>query len=150
MARDGLLPQGLARVSQNGAPVRVTLFTAVIVGTIAALFPLSEIVALANAGTLVAFSAVALCMLIMRRRAPHAPRGLRTPAAWLVGPVALLGCAYLFVSLPAQTQAWFMAWNIAGIVFYLFHVRRKSTAQTSPAEVKTNGVHPAGTAETLI
>ena len=89
MARDGLLPAGLARVSRQGTPVRTTLFTAVIVSAIAAFFPLDEIVALANAGTLVAFSAVAVCMLIMRRRAPDAPRGHRTPAAWVVGPVAI-------------------------------------------------------------
>lgn len=52
MARDGLLPSGLSRVSDNGAPVRTTLFTLVVVGAIAAFFPLDEIVALANAGAL--------------------------------------------------------------------------------------------------
>ncbi|MCA1654358.1 MAG: amino acid permease, partial [Sphingomonadales bacterium] len=42
MARDGLLPQGLARVSRRGTPVRITIFTAVVVAIIAALFPLNE------------------------------------------------------------------------------------------------------------
>ncbi|HEV2864968.1 MAG TPA: amino acid permease, partial [Allosphingosinicella sp.] len=32
MARDGLLPQGWAKVSKRGTPVRITLFTAVVVG----------------------------------------------------------------------------------------------------------------------
>ncbi len=131
MARDGLLPSGLARVSKKGTPVRTTLFTAVIVSVIAAFLPLDEIVALANAGTLVAFSAVAACMLIMRRRASDAPRGYRTPAAWLVGPVAIGGCAYLFFSLPQQTQLWFAAWNIVGIALYaLFAGRRGRVAAT--------------------
>jgi basic amino acid/polyamine antiporter, APA family len=120
MARDGLLPSALARVSGKGAPVRTTAFTFVIVGGIAALFPLDEIVALANAGTLVAFSAVAVCMLIMRRRAPDAERGFRTPAAWAVGPIAIAGCAYLFFSLPQQTQFWFLVWNLAGLAIYCF------------------------------
>ena len=126
MARDGLLPEGLARVSRKGAPVRTTVFTALIVGTIAAFFPLDEIVALANAGTLVAFSAVAACMLIMRRRAPDAPRGYRTPAAWLVGPIAIAGCVYLFASLPQQTQIWFFIWNIVGIGIYALYAGRRS------------------------
>src|SRR5690606_10229949 len=83
-ARDGLLPRGLGGVSRGGAPVRITMFTACVVGTIALFFPLDEIVALANAGTLVAFSAVALCMLILRRRAPDMARGFRTPLGWFV------------------------------------------------------------------
>src|SRR5688572_11654071 len=55
MARDGLLPEKLAHVSKRGSPTRITIFTALIVSVIAALFPLSEIAALANAGTLTAF-----------------------------------------------------------------------------------------------
>lgn len=132
MARDRLLPKGLAHVSRNGAPVRTTMFTVLIVGTIAAFFPLDEIVALANAGTLVAFSAVALCMLIMRRRAPDAPRGFRTPAAWLVGPVAIAGCVYLFASLPQQTQIWFLIWNVVGIALYALFGSRRGLAGAGP------------------
>ncbi|HEY1145408.1 MAG TPA: amino acid permease, partial [Allosphingosinicella sp.] len=137
MARDGLLPRRLARVSSGGAPVRITIFTAMIVGTIAAFFPLDEIVALANAGTLVAFSAVALCMLIMRRRAPEAPRGYRTPAAWLVGSVAILGCVYLFASLPQQTQLWFLAWNVLGLGLYLGYGSRFGLAAAEAPEEAT-------------
>ena len=137
MARDGLLPRGLARLSAKGAPLRTTLFTVVVVGGIAAFFPLDEIVALANAGTLVAFSAVALCMLIMRRRAPEAPRGYRTPVAWLVGPIAIAGCAYLFVSLPQQTQLWFLVWNVAGILLYALYAGRNSVAGATLRQAAT-------------
>ena len=128
MARDGLLPHGLSKVSSSGAPVRITLFTGAVVGTIALFFPLDEIVALANAGTLVAFSAVAVCMLIMRRRAPDAPRGFRTPLAWVVGPIAIAGCLYLLASLPQKTQVWFLIWNLAGVGLYLAYGRRHSLA----------------------
>lgn len=128
MARDGLLPHSLSKVSSSGAPVRITLFTGAVVGVIALFFPLDEIVALANAGTLVAFSAVALCMLIMRRRAPEAPRGFRTPLAWVVGPIAIAGCLYLLASLPQKTQIWFVIWNLAGVGLYLAYGRRHSLA----------------------
>src|SRR5215210_5447508 len=83
MARDGLIPRSLARVSGRGSPVRITLFTAVIVAALAGIVPLAELAALANAGTLTAFIAVCLCMLIMRVRAPDAPRRFRTPLPWL-------------------------------------------------------------------
>lgn len=125
MARDGLLPQGLARVSKRGTPVRITLFTAVIVAAIAGFFPLAEIAALANAGTLAAFVAVSVCMLIMRRREPDAPRRFRTPLAPLVGGIAILGCAYLFFSLPSHTQFYFLLWNILGLAVYLLVALRR-------------------------
>lgn len=128
MARDGLLPRGLAKVSRRGTPVRITLFTAIIVAVIAGLVPLDEIAALANAGTLAAFVAVAVCMLVMRRRAPHAERRFRTPAAGVVGIVAILGCLYLFVSLPQQTQLYFLLWNLLGLVAYLAYGARRSVA----------------------
>jgi APA family basic amino acid/polyamine antiporter len=124
MARDGLLPRGLSHVSKNGAPVRITLFTGAVVGTIALLFPLDEIIALANAGTLIAFSAVALCMLVLRRRAPDMPRGFRMPFAWVIGPIAIAGCLYLLFSLPQQTQIWFACWNLVGVGIYFFYGRR--------------------------
>ncbi len=126
MARDGLLPAALAKLSPRGAPVRSTLFTVLVVAVLAGLVPLGELAALANAGTLAAFTAVALCMLIMRRRAPDAPRTFRAPLPWLVGGIAILGCAYLFVSLPSQTQAWFLIWNAAGLAVYFLYARRRA------------------------
>jgi len=126
MARDGLLPRGLAAISGRGSPVRITLFTAVVVSVLAGLVPLAELAALANAGTLVAFAAVALCMLIMRRRAPDAPRRFRTPLAWPVGLFAIFGCLYLFVSLPEQTQRYFLLAQGVGLLIYLLYGVRRS------------------------
>jgi APA family basic amino acid/polyamine antiporter len=128
MARDRLIPPGLARVSGRGSPVRITLFTAVIVGTLAGLVPLDELAALANAGTLVAFMAVCLCMLIMRRREPDAPRKFRTPLAWPVGIFGILGCAYLFYSLPRTTQIYFLCAQVVGLVLYFVYGAHRSVA----------------------
>ncbi len=118
MARDRLLPEGLARVSRRGTPVRITLFTAAVVMLFAGFLPIDAIAALANAGTLTAFVAVSVCMLVMRRRAPDQPRPFRTPAGWLVGLGAIAGCLYLFVSLPSSTQLWFLGWNVVGLIVY--------------------------------
>jgi APA family basic amino acid/polyamine antiporter len=119
MARDGLLPPNLARVSRRGSPVRITLFTAVVVALLAGAVPLDQLAALANAGTLTAFAFVAICMLVMRRRAPDMPRKFRTPLPWLIGAVAILGCAYLFYSLPQTTQIYFLVAHIIGLGIYL-------------------------------
>jgi APA family basic amino acid/polyamine antiporter len=128
MARDRLLPPGLARVSGRGSPVRITLFTAVVVGILAGIVPLADLAALANAGTLTAFAAVAVCMLIMRKRAPDTPRAFRTPLAWPVALVAILGCLYLFYSLPQRTQLWFLGAHIFGFILYFLYGARRSVA----------------------
>ncbi len=128
MARDGLLPQALAKVSSRGTPVRITVMTAVLVSIIAGIMPIDAIAALANAGTLAAFTAVCVAMLVMRRRAPDAPRTFRAPAAWPVGIVGVLGCVYLFFSLPSRTQLYFVLWNVAGLVLYFAWGRRRASA----------------------
>jgi APA family basic amino acid/polyamine antiporter len=128
MARDGLLPEGLARVTGRGSPVRITIFTAIVVAVLAGLIPLADLAALANAGTLTAFIAVCACMLVMRRRAPDAERLFRTPFAWPVGVVGILGCLYLIYSLPQRTQIWFACAHVVGIVIYLLYGARRSVA----------------------
>jgi APA family basic amino acid/polyamine antiporter len=128
MARDGLLPPALARVSGRGSPVRITLFTGVIVAFLAGVVPLAELAALANAGTLTAFVAVAVCMLVMRRRDPDAPRAFRTPWPWAVGLLAILGCLYLFYSLPQRTQLWFLGAHLIGFAIYFLYGARRSVA----------------------
>jgi APA family basic amino acid/polyamine antiporter len=118
MSRDGLLPPALAKLSPRRTPVRITIFTAIVVGVLAGLVPLNDLVALANAGTLTAFIAVCAAMLTMRRRNPEAKRLFRTPFPWVTGLIGILGCAYLFYSLPRTTQIWFVAWNSAGLIIY--------------------------------
>jgi APA family basic amino acid/polyamine antiporter len=131
MARDGLLPQALSRVNaRTGTPVLVTIFTAIIVAALAGVLTLEEIASLANAGTLAAFIAVGVCLLVLRKREPERPRVFRTPLAWIVAPVGILGCLYLFYSLPSSTQVYFLIAQAVGLVVYFaFGVRRSRLAR---------------------
>lgn len=124
VARDGLLPPSLARVSSRGTPVRITIFTAIVCSAFAGLIPLTAIAALANAGTLAAFVAVCAAMLVLRRREPDRERRFRTPLAPLVGTVGIVGCIYLFISLPNRTQLFFFAAQAIGVGLYLIYGSR--------------------------
>jgi APA family basic amino acid/polyamine antiporter len=126
MARDGLLPRQLAGVDRRGVPVAVTVLTGVIAAVIASALPLSDIAALANAGTLAAFVATACAVMVLRRRRPDLERPFVTPMVWVIGPAAVLGCLYLFTSLSAKTMEFFFAWNALGVVVYLVYGRAKS------------------------
>ena len=101
--------------------MRITIFTAIVTSIFAGLIPLASIAALANAGTLAAFVAVCAAMLVLRRREPDRERKFRAPAATLVATVGILGCIYLFISLPNRTQLFFFAAQAIGIVLYFIY-----------------------------
>lgn len=120
MARDGLLPRSWSRVhSKLGTPIFVTILTAVVTSVLAGLLTLGEIASLANAGTLAAFIAVAISVMVLRQREPMRVRPFRMPAAWFVAPLAIAGCLYLFSSLNEGTIQRFFIWMAIGIPVYL-------------------------------
>ena len=132
MARDGLLPPALSRVNAaTGTPVLVTIFTAIVVAILAGVMRLDEIAALANAGTLAAFVSVGVCLIVLRLRDPNRPRAFRTPLVWLVAPVAILGCLYLFYNLPRTTQLYFLVAQAVGLVIYFAYGARRSRLNTA-------------------
>ena len=128
MARDGLLPESLAALHKTrGTPVIMTLVAGATVIVLATTLPLARIALLANAGTLAAFIAVALSLLLLRIREPARARVFRAPFGIAVAVACIAGCVYLFLSgLPQFTQLWFVFWNGAGLVIYLLYGARKS------------------------
>lgn len=132
MARDGLLPGKLSAVSaRTGTPVLITAVTGAFVAVAAGLFRLDEIAELANAGTLLAFVTTAASMMVLRRTEPNVPRVFRCPAPNLIGTLAILGCLYLFVSLPGLTIQRFFLWNALGFAIYLL-LRWRRTQVVAP------------------
>jgi APA family basic amino acid/polyamine antiporter len=144
MARDGLLPcnQALTRIHPRfNTPYVVTLITGAGVTVFASLFPVGVLADISNSGTLFAFMAVALGVLILRRRAPDLERPFRTPALWIVGPLALASCGFLFLSLPRQATLLFSVWTLAGLVVYALYGFRKSPLR---ARVENTGLRTPG------
>lgn len=136
MARDGLLPPVVAKVNKRGSPALITLLTGIFIALFAGFVPLKEIAALSNAGTLIAFVAVALSMVILRRRFPDAPRSFKVPVYWLVGPAAIAGCTFIFYSLPFQSQLFTVVWMMIGLGVYFFYGRWNSRLRQQAAAAK--------------
>jgi APA family basic amino acid/polyamine antiporter len=135
MARDGLLPAGLARVNaRTGTPVLMTLLTGALSAGLSGLLSLKDLAELANAGTLAAFIAVGLSVIILRVRDPGRVRVFSTPLWQVVAPGAILGCLYLFYSLPQKTQTYFLYAHVIGFAVYFAYGVRRSALARGPAK----------------
>ncbi len=132
MARDGLLPTSLAKISSRGVPAVVTVFTAIVVAALAGVMRLDELASLANAGTLAAFAAVGVCLIVLRLRDPNRVRKFRAPLWWLVGAITIVGCVVFFFSLRPSTQMWFVVWNAVGLVIYFLWSARNARLAKNP------------------
>jgi basic amino acid/polyamine antiporter, APA family len=137
MARDGLLPSRFGKLSEkSGAPVAVTMVTGFICAVLAGLLPLEKVAALANAGTLLAFIATAAGLIILRFREPNLERPFKVPLGILVASLAILGCLYLFYSLPFGTQKGFFIWMSLGVVVYFVYSRNVSNLNKGNAALR--------------
>jgi APA family basic amino acid/polyamine antiporter len=107
-------------------PYVVTLVTGMAVALFAAMFPVGMLADISNSGTLFAFFMVALGVMVLRRREPDLHRPFKTPMLWIVGPLAMTGCALLFVSLGWETIRLFLGWAGAGLIIYFVYARKHS------------------------
>jgi APA family basic amino acid/polyamine antiporter len=127
MARDGLLPEKLASIHPRWkTPHIVTAITGAAVAVAAAFFPVGPLADISNSGTLFAFFMVAIAVLILRRTDPGRHRPFRTPAVWLVAPLAIAGTVGLYAFLPFNAQMVLPVWGALGLVIYFAYSYRRS------------------------
>lgn len=127
MARDGLLPERLSAVhSKFRTPYVVTIVTGFFVAIAAAFLPVGTLADYSNAGTLFAFAAVSLGVMILRRKDPGRHRPFRTPALYIVAPLSIAGCLLLFVNLNNESKLLFVSWTIVGLILYFLYGFRHS------------------------
>jgi len=136
MARDGLLPDRLSRVHDRfRTPYIVTIVTGIFVAIAAAFLPVGTLADYSNAGTLFAFAAVSLGVMILRRRDPRRARPFRTPALFIVAPLSIAGCVLLFLNLNVESKLLFVSWTVIGLVVYFFYGYRHSHIARGITEV---------------
>lgn len=127
MSRDGLLPQVFSKIHPKfHTPHVVTILTGIFVALFAAFFPVGKLADISNSGTLFAFAAVSIAVLVLRRTDPARKRPFRTPGIAFTAPIAIVGCLYLFWSLSYETQMMFLGWAIIGLLVYFLYSRKHS------------------------
>jgi APA family basic amino acid/polyamine antiporter len=127
MSRDGLLPEFFSKVHPRfHTPHIITVLTGIFVALFAAFFPVGLLADVSNSGTLFAFAAVSIAVLVLRRTDPNRARPFRTPVIMITAPLAIAGCIYLFFSLSKETIMLFAGWAVVGLVVYYTYSRSRS------------------------
>jgi APA family basic amino acid/polyamine antiporter len=127
MARDGLLPEWVARIDQKTrTPYTATLITGILVALASAIGDAAETYDLTNIGTLFAFALVCAGVLVLRVREPDRPRPFRVPFVWVIAPLGVAACLFIMLGLPIQAWERFGLWLAIGIALYAVYGYRHS------------------------
>lgn len=127
MSRDGLLPQAFSKIHPRyNTPHVITIITGIAVALFAAFFPVGQLANISNSGTLFAFAAVSIAVMVIRRTDPGRRRPFKTPLIYVTAPLAIAGCIYLFYSLDVKSKVLFAIWAAIGLVVYFGYSRSRS------------------------
>uniref|UniRef100_A0A8D2MQS4 Cationic amino acid transporter C-terminal domain-containing protein n=1 Tax=Zonotrichia albicollis TaxID=44394 RepID=A0A8D2MQS4_ZONAL len=120
MARDGLLFQPLAKVSRHQCPVVATLVSGAVAALLALLFDLKALVDTMSIGTLLAYSMVAACVLLLSNKELHlaVEFTLQVPCLPFLPLVSISTNAVLLARLSAAPWLRYLLWMAAGFLIY--------------------------------
>lgn len=130
MSRDGLLPRGLSRTGKHGTPVGLQIAVGVVVALVAACFDIGVLSDMVNIGTLSAFTLVAICVPIMRRKRPDLPRAFKIPGNPWVPLLIAAANLWLMVNLTVLTWIRFVVWLLVGFAIYFAYGYRHARLGT--------------------
>ncbi|MHC6178286.1 amino acid permease [Clostridium sp. JNZ X4-2] len=138
MSRDGLLPKSFATISKiHNTPGRCTIITGAATAIIGGFLPLSVLIELCNIGTLSAFLAVSVGVIVLRKTMPDIERRFKCPGVPFTPVLTIFFCLYLMMSLPAVTWIRFLIWTIVGVLIYFLYGAKHSTLNEFPLKDKS-------------
>jgi APA family basic amino acid/polyamine antiporter len=122
MARDGLLPPSMQKVHPTyQTPSVATVITGLLATFFAGIFPIDVLGELVSIGILLAFTAVCIGVLVLRRTMPEAPRPFRVPFAPVTCTAGVIVCLGLTLALPRDTWIRLVIWSLVGAAVYFLY-----------------------------
>ncbi|KTD64162.1 amino acid permease [Legionella shakespearei] len=130
MSRDGLLPKIFSQTNEHTkTPIRIILLCGILMSTVSAVIPISDLAELVNIGTLFAFIIVCSGVLYLHWTRPEMERPFKTPGMPYIPILGVLSCFYLVINLPWITMLRFLIWMVIGVIVYFSYSRHKSNLE---------------------
>lgn len=127
MGRDGMVSPRFATVNPRSMSPNFNIVVCSIVIAIGAgLIPAEFLWDTVSIGTLVAFTMVAIGVVILRRRRPDLERPFRVPGYPVTPFLTVVACGWILKDLPAVTWIAFLVWLALVMAFYFFYGRHHS------------------------
>ena len=69
---------------------------------------------------------MATALRVLRKKDAGRRRPFRVPPAWLVAPLTIVGCIFVFFNLPMQAMLFLPIWGVIGLLIYFGYSRGHS------------------------
>lgn len=127
-ARDGMLPKILSEIHpRRKIPLKNTWIYALFVSLFAGFIPIDKLAELVNIGTLIAFAAVSIGVIVARKmKIEGLKEGFKVPLFPIVPILSFILCIFMITQLSKFTMLTCLIWMIAGLVVYFVYGRKHS------------------------
>ena len=128
IGRDGLIPKRFLEVNpKTMTPTFNTIVVSIVVALIGGFVPADYLWDTVSIGTLMAFSMVAIGIMVMRRTHPNLERPFKIPGYPVTPILTVVACLYILSGLAAITWVIFAVWISIVLTFYFAYGRRHAT-----------------------
>ena len=127
IGRDGMVPEKFpVGRTRDPDPDFNTIVVAIVVALIAGFVPSDYLWDTVSIGTLMAFSVVAIGVIVLRRTHPDLERPFKVPLYPVMPILTIVACVYVLSGLAAITWVIFALWLTLVLAFYFLVGRHRS------------------------
>ena len=135
VGRDGMIPKKFLEVNpKTMTPTYNTVVVSIVIALIGGFVPAVYLWDTVSIGTLMAFSVVAIGIIVLRRTHPDLERPFKVPGYPVVPILTVLVCLYIMWGLAAITWVIFLTWIAIVLIYYFSYGRTHATLNHYPTE----------------
>jgi APA family basic amino acid/polyamine antiporter len=126
MARQGVIPGFIARISKQGVPTFAVMITGIAIALIALLGNIGWIASVFNFGILITYLFINLSAVRLRQKMPDANRKFKVPFYPVTPILGAMSCIFLLFYLNKNAIIFGGTWVLIGAVAYYFNKKREN------------------------